>query len=243
MKVYARQISPEYQESYLFFQNGKEFQFEDDFYNENVTICGNDHYCSYMTKIFKRVWETLENGELAEILDDLKTKGYYSDFYKNATEAIEDFLYREDGKKHGTKAIHKLKQLVTAYTTCKRSEEDDILCDVLSIVTAEKYTYQQIKGSCQGDWNYIYYPSGKISEESVDYIEACYFNTGSEWIIHDEETEPESPEDIQGYSVYCVGWNDEQIRKELAKAAKVKPEEVIMFAYDHSVSVPVYRTA
>lgn len=125
----------------------------------------------------------------------------------------------------------------------KANEEDQILVDVLSIVTAEKWDYRQINGCCQSDWNYVYYPVQYWTKEGLDAFETMYFNTGSEWVIHDEETEPESPEDISGYSVYCISWNDEGIKKELAEAAGVEPEEIIMYAYDHSVSVPVYRIA
>ena len=72
-------------------------------------------------------------------------------------------------------------------------------------------------------------------------VKACYFNTGSEWIVHDEEAEPESPEDINGYSVYCIGWNDELIKLEIAEAAECKPEEVVMYAFKDYARIPIYE--
>lgn len=113
----------------------------------------------------------------------------------------------------------------------------------LQLITGHKWDTTTIKGCCQSDWQTVYYDVEKWSREELDHFETMYFNTGSEWVIHDEETEPESPEDISGYSVYCISWNDEGIKKELAEAAGVEPEEIIMYAYDHSVSVPVYRIA
>ena len=235
MKVYAKQINPEYQESYLFDDDGMGTEY--------INVCGNKDFQSRTSKLFDRVKECLDNGELAEAIEDIKTGGYYSSFYENVTQAINDLLWREDGKPYGTRQIGKLKQLVLKYSDCRSNEEDQILVDVLSIVKEEKWDYRQINGCCQSDWNYVYYPVQYWTKEGLDAFETMYFNTGSEWVIHDEETEPESPEDISGYSVYCISWNDEGIKKELAEAAGVEPEEIIMYAYDHSVSVPVYRIA
>lgn len=242
MKVYAKQISPEYQEAYMFYRDKQgKLNFEDEVYNENITIRGNRDYADHTTAIFDRVFSALESGELADIMDDFKTGGYYTSFYKNITEAINDYLYREDKKPYSTKVIHELKQLVNKYSSCKRNEEDSIICRVLSIVTGENYTCKDIKGSSQGDWQTVYYPTGKISDKEIEYIEACYFNTGSEWIVHDEEAEPESPEDINGYSVYCIGWNDELIKLEIAEAAECKPEEVVMYAFKDYARIPIYE--
>lgn len=238
MKVYARQVPPEHQESFLFNIVDREVQFNIDPYNEYVTLAGNTHYCDHMTDVFKRVWRVLEKGDLASVLEDLR-----SSVYDTATEAIYDYLWPEGDRKYSTRAIHAIRQLVQDYPTCKRTEEDNILCKVLSIVTGEHYECQCIRGSSQGDWQYIYYSTEHISQWDIKYIEACYFNEGSEWIIHDEEDEPETPEDISGYSTYCIGFGEDAIRIELAETAGCKPEDVVMFAYSHSISVPVYRVA
>ena len=68
-----------------------------------------------------------------------------------------------------------------------------------------------------------------------------YFNTGSEWIIHDEDNTPEGPEDINGYCVYCTAWNEEGIKRELAEAAEVKPEEIIMYAFEGYTHNAIYK--
>ena len=136
-----------------------------------------------------------------------------------------------------------MKQLVLKYSDCKSSEEDQILVDVLSIVTGEKWGYKQISGCCQRDWNYIYYPVRHWTKETLNLFEIMYFNTGTEWIIHDEETEPERPEDIRGYSIYCVGWNDGLIKKEIADATDANIDEVTLYFFDGNISVPTYKEA
>jgi hypothetical protein len=67
-----------------------------------------------------------------------------------------------------------------------------------------------------------------------------YFNTGTEWIIHDEETPPESPEDINGYSLYCYSWNDTGLREEIANTAGCKPEEVKLFKFNDFKRIATY---
>ena len=95
MKIYARQINPEYQESCLFDDDGMGTDY--------INVCGNSDYKSRTSRLFDRVKECLDSGELAEAIDDIKTGGYYSSFYKNITEAINDLLEREDGKKYSTR--------------------------------------------------------------------------------------------------------------------------------------------
>ena len=62
-------------------------------------------------------------------------------------------------------------------------------------------------------------------------FETQYFNEGTEWIIHDEQEAPEAPEDISGYSVYCIGRNTEQIKKEIAEITGASPEEITLFEF------------
>lgn len=235
MKVYAKQINPEYQESYLFDDDGMGTEY--------INVCENKDFQSRTSKLFDRVKECLDNGELAEAIEDIKTGGYYSSFYENVTQAINDLLWREEGKPYSTRQIGKLKQLVLKYSDCRSNEEDQILVDVLSIVTAEKWDYRQISGCCQSDWNYVYYPVQYWTEEGLDAFETMYFNTGSEWIVHDEKEDPESPEDINGYCMYCVGQHEELIRREIAEAAGCKPEEVVMYVFKGYAKTPVYEVA
>lgn len=62
--------------------------------------------------------------------------------------------------------------------------------------------------------------------------------------IHDEVGEPESPEEVTGYSVYCVGWNDEQIKRELADAAgESDPAAVVLFKFTGWSRCPEYERA
>lgn len=105
--IYCKQIPPEYQESRLFDDEGMGPDY--------INVTGNRDYISRTSSLFDRVYNALENGELAEALDDIKNGGYYSSFYKNATDAINDLLEPEKAR-YNTRDIHALKELVEAYT-------------------------------------------------------------------------------------------------------------------------------
>lgn len=100
--IYCKQIPPEYQESRLFDDEGMGPDY--------INVTGNRDYISRTSSLFDRVYNALENGELAEALDDIKNGGYYSSFYKNATDAINDLLEPEKAR-YNTRDIHALKEL------------------------------------------------------------------------------------------------------------------------------------
>lgn len=231
-KIYARQIEPECQESPLSYADMFDYDAE------KLSVCGNGYFTEHKTELFEHVDDVLSSGELAYILDCLKdgTEEHYS----TATEAISDYLPPEkEGKRYSTREIHKLKQLIEDYAGSYVAMRDcGIICGVLSIVSGEEYDYRTIRGCCQSDWNTVYYAVSAWNDEALENFETEYFNTGSEWIIHDESDEPKAPEDISGYSVYCHGWNNDSIRREIAECAGVSPEDIVMYEYAgyHKVS-------
>lgn len=110
--IYCKQISLEYQESRLFDDEGMGPDY--------INVTGNRDYISRTSPLFDRVYNALENGELAEALDDIKNGGYYSSFYKNATQAINDLL-EPDKARYSTRDIHALKELA-AVAGCAPSD-------------------------------------------------------------------------------------------------------------------------
>lgn len=226
-KVYARQVNPAYSGYFI----GDIFEYDEAF--SKISVCGNRDYSGRETAVFERVYEVLRSGDLAESLENI---GEEYSWYKTATEAINDYLPREDGKNYSTKDIHALKKLVEEFQAGRSKEENSIICEVLLLVTREKYGWTTIRGCCQGDWNEVFYPVDEYSIEDIREFETYYFNTGSEWIIHDGDDEPETPEDIDGYSYYCTSYNE---REEIAREAGVNPDDVVLYAY-HEEMKPYY---
>lgn len=231
MKIYAKQIDPEFQESLI---------FEEGLFPENMVVCGNRDFKERKTAVFTLVENALDNGDLQEALEDIETGGYYSSFYESAREAIEEFLPASMGE-YSQDDITALQELVKAYTQCSRAETNNIFCRVLSIVDGKKWGWKIIRGCCQSDWNEIFYPVDDWSREALAAFETMYFNTGSEWIIHDEENTPEGPEEVNGYSCYIVADTEEGIKKELAAVAGCAPSDIVMWAFDEFIRVPQYK--
>lgn len=230
MKIYAKQIAPEHQESPLFIEGC---------FPDNIALCGNNHYKSRKPEIFERVQTILEQGELADLLEHFEN---WTEWYKNETEAINDYLPPEHNRKYDTNAICALRCLVIDYLHCACSRKDEILCKVLSIVDGRKWDFQTIRGCCQRDWQQVFYPVDEWSNESLQQFETEYFNTGTEWIVDNGEFCPEtdSPLNINGYSIYCTSWNEEGIKQEIADAGGTSPENVILYAFDGYTRIPRY---
>lgn len=231
MKIYAKQIAPEYQESPIFF---------DECFPDNIAVCGNRDFNSHTPELFDKVYTVLSVGELAKVLEYPKE---WADWYKNATEAITEYLPPENGKRYSTNAIHALRCLVLDYSCCACSQENEILCKVLSIVDGREWDWKTIRGSCQGDWQEVFYPVEEWSKEALRQFETEYFNEGTEWVVDDGEFNPEtdSPLNINGYSIYCTSWNEDGIKQEIADAEGTSPENVILYAFDGYIKTPQYR--
>lgn len=232
--IYCKQIPPEYQESRLFDDEGMGPDY--------INVTGNRDYISRTSSLFDRVYSALENGELAEALDDIKNGGYYSSFYKNATDAINDLLEPEKAR-YNTRDIHALKGLVEAYTEAGSLEKNNILCKVLSVVTGRKWDWRIIRGYCQGDWNEIFYSVDDWSREALAAFEIEYFNMGSEWIIDDGEFNPDTDSslNINGYSVYITAQDEEGIRKELAAVEGCSPSDLVLYVFEGYTRIPQYK--
>lgn len=116
MKIYAKQINPEFQESLI---------FEEGLFPENMVVCGNRDFKERKTAVFTLVENALDNGDLQEALEEIEMGGYYSSFYESAREAIEEFLPASKGE-YSPDDITALQGLVKAYTQCSRAETNNI---------------------------------------------------------------------------------------------------------------------
>lgn len=101
----------------------------------------------------------------------------------------------------------------------------------LHIVTGKKYAMRTLRGSCQSDWQNIYFPVDEYTPAALDILEADYFNTGTEWAV-----------DVDGceIGVYAYSWNADGIREELAGAVGTDPCDIILLEFTGWNRTPVY---
>ena len=230
MKTYARQIAPEYQTSPFYWTDRTP---------DGIIFDGNRDYNRRTTPLYERIIDSYE--ELAREIESINARDGYA-AYTSATEAINAYFppleYRN--KPYSTRDIHAIREALSLYGT-REYYNGRYVTAMLSAITGEEWTNATIRGNCQGDWQNIIYNRALWTSDDIATLEIEYFNTGSEWIIHDENAAPDTPEDISGYSVYCYGWNDEQIRAEIASAAGVNPDDVILFEFSGYTKIAKYK--
>lgn len=216
MKIYAKQVPPEHQESPLFMG--------DEFWPENVFVFGNRDFNQHADTL-NELRTALEN--IAEIFDDMQRgQGWTSDF----AYAIHCELPEEYRREYSRLERLKLVELANKYCYAKSYEENAVLCETLELITGKAWDNGTIRGCCQSDWQEIIFPA-EYGREWLEEFETEYFNTGTEWTIHDSDATPEGPDDIDGFTCYCHGWNTDQIKKEIADAYGDPGADVILYEF------------
>lgn len=214
MKIYAKQVPPEYQESPL---------FHDECWPENVFVFGNK-------------WLTDHAGRLEDIKQALEDIYDVTQGWSNYSKLADVIPARDDGREYTRDERLTFARLAKNYTEYSNSSDDEceLLCDVLELITGRKYDYTTIRGCRQGDWQEIIYPA-EYGREWLDHFETEYFNTGDEWRIN--ENDPESDE---CYYFYTHEWSDDGKRAEIAAAAGVDPGDVILYTFTGWSKIPNY---
>lgn len=215
MKIYAKQVPPEYQESYIFNED-----------LEGLEIYGNRDFRGYTSELFDSLPNLLEN--LSCVWDNIRN-GYYdnADWAEELAEMVPPQgrpEYTREERRTAWPGI--LRRYIDA-----ASLTPALLCEALNLITGRAWDHCTLRGCCQGDWMNCIYDTALWDGDSLETIEAHYFNTGSEWIIHDDGTEPDGPEEINGFSLYCTGWNDDLIRQEIAAETGSSPAEVKLYKF------------
>ncbi len=215
-ELYARKIAPEAQISPLMEDLRGPLQGT---YLEGIALRG---LSRFHTNISEELRPFFNHMDLVE--------GYLQDFnegdrtYDTKSEILQEFippLHKENYSDADVEALEKA--LI--------GKRDDLSLEAaaLSIVTGKKYNVRTLCGSCQGDWIIFYYPVEEWPEEAIRNFETEYFNLGSEWIIHEEETDPKSPEDVQGCSFYAHSTDYEEVKREIGEAYIVSPEDITLY--------------
>ena len=204
MKVYARQIEPEFQDPNMFMiDHSGNYIWIDDIYRD-ICILPNGRYRDYMPDDIRELYDMFNRGELD-------------------TDSLEEL----SGRNLSDEEKAKFTELLEMYDNTKWSRELDqqLFLAAILILKQKPYSFRTIRGCCQGDWADILYPSEEFTDDDVKNFESEYFNLGSQWIIHDETTDPEGPEDIDGYSIYCHDSDENAVRSEIASATGCDPAD------------------
>lgn len=222
MKIYAKQVPAEYQESPLFMEE----------WPENVFVFGNRHYQDRGGDYIENIKNSMYDAayELKQLIQGLHARDY------SLMEILNDFLPAENGREYSRADRLKWRALLLNFDA-ETIRDDDAITAALELITGRKYECAEIRGCCQGDWNNIIYPS-EYGREWLENFEIEYFNTGAEWRINED-----SPDSDENYYFYTHAWNEDGQRAEIAAAAGVDPADVVLYVFDHWERVPHYLVA
>lgn len=242
-RVIAIQCDPEYTDVETYF----DFDGWD-----NFIIDGNNRLYSYHTDydLYDRIQRyCIEYNELQNAIADSGHEYESVPYYKNATEAIEDYLGFTPTKMQ----VHKIKAaLDEADKQYPNTDFDLLTTKLLSICEKRDWQTTTIKGYCQRDWQTVFYPADEYTNEFVNYIESVYFNTGDEFKIVDDPdvadvdiTDETTPDDFDGFDCYYnyyrsdLTWNNDLLAEEIKK--ETGADEVILFTIDGYMTSPTYE--
>lgn len=204
VKITARQVPPEYQESPLFWGD----------WPEDVELTGNDRLRERVSDRFRYLEDNLY--DLIYAWEDLQS-GVPQ--YNESWEAALARYAPPEGRPAYTREErkHVWPELLERWQDCP---DDRDICDALTLITGQRWDVCTLRGCSQGDWQCCYYNAERWSGDALERLEMEYFNTGSEWHVYDG--------DDLCTSVYCYEWSNDGIRREIADAAGVSPEDVTL---------------
>ena len=220
MKIYAKQVAPECQESPLFMEE----------WPENVYVFGNRHYKNHGGEYIENI-----KNSMYDAADELKALPRGGSYYDSFIDILADLIPEPENKKEYSRADRLKWRALLLNFDAGAISDDDAITTALELITGDEYAAGEIRGCCQGDWNNIIYPA-EYGREWLENFEIEYFNTGDEWQINEG-----IPDSDDNYYFYSHAWNEDGIRAEIAAAAGVEPDDVILYIFTGYTRTPEYR--
>jgi len=229
----CKQVDPEWQEDNLFYvykdKKGEyKLGWNDDVYENNVIIYGNNEYRYSLTNEFYNLTK----------LDDVyyeyeTTRNPHSNhcYWTSTSEMINWYFPKSNGKKYTPKEIHRWIELLDNYNY----RLEDIACAALELMTGKKWREIKMVGNMQREWQYGY-ASEEVSDNDMEYIEMCYFNTGVEYQFYESEEDYE--EDNPSTSYYVSTWNT---KERLCEHIGCEENELKVYDFTGYKKIPQYE--
>lgn len=213
--IYAKTLNPE-------DFDYRVYDISEDDYNE-VFILGGRDYCDIDNKEYL--------AKIKKLINDYDSWDYDYYYHNKIMDFLRDMLpKKENGKRLSPREAHNIKIVLD------KGDEDNSICECLSVITGKEYVHGGLRGCCQGDYVDAYYPTD-TSQSYIDFIEAWYFGTGTEILIHDCQIPPKDESEIEGFTFYTGTWNTEQLKREIKSECGYKDEDdvdVVLWLYENS---------
>ena len=169
---------------------------------EEITVTGNRKYDKHETELYKLA---------CSIHDDIVNYDYTVDEVKADFDIVDESA------------------LKAAYDS---TDMRKIVCLLMEALSGRKWDNREIHGSVQGEWQVVYYPIDSWGKKNIEWFEAAYWNTGSEWIVN---------EDDDMISLYSCELDEEKIKRYLADHYGVSVGDCEFYKFDGWKREPKYK--
>ena len=234
-RFYMIQQDQEFLDTQYYFDFAEAAQFD------GITILGGRYFADYKTDEYKMIEQAFDN--ILDEIDRITNKSIYAE-YSTVTKLFNDFIPKSDDKPYTTKQISQLKRIFKNY----QNSFHIAVIELLELVTGKKHIRDVMRGCCQGDYAEIIYPAD--CRYNLDYLEACYFGTGTEYFCTSIESEKIlKPDQIDfcelGFdTLYTTAWNTTQLKNEVKKHFCLPDDaEIIIYNIDKIRMVKKYTYA
>lgn len=207
-KYYAREVRSDYFDYEAYFG---ECEAKD----MKMWIGGNREFVTLNRDLYKKV----ENA-LTYIYIDLEDE-------KTKRETVECCLNPIEREAFTDAEIDTIIKCAKDYDTLL-VENEETVAKVLSIVYGKEFTTGTFRGCYQRDWvKYICPKELADDKKCMDYIEAVFFGTGTEFEITEEKIDSADEfDDVYDVRYYTAEWKDEDIKEDLARQFGCKVDEL-----------------
>lgn len=181
MFIYALQSPPDIQEAPDIFEDGA---------NEMLAIFGNTHFKEHIPD-FVQAAIRIANSDLTDEYRDNVLAGAASE------QDMAAFIRHDFSVECAQAEIQKMllpdydiliaKRIIETSTRDwlrrMRQNMTELVCLILSAGTGNEWTFKELRGSCQSDWNGILYPTNLYTPKDIEGINTIYWNEGAEWYV------------------------------------------------------------
>lgn len=226
MKLYVREIEdPDY--DYI-FTDYYQLELSE---NERPSVFGNSSFEDLLTD---EVDEALDNlheyaftSSIYDILDTCKTENICSEIQALIKDWFRDKRFKTE---FNNDELRKFAYLVTVYDENDTNSEKArwAFTKILEILTGMQWECTEIRGCCQGDWNYMYYPIKYWYGGSLEDFEARYFNTGTLYEVCKSSKKITDPDEING-DYHYVAWSiPSSLKQKFAALYDVSVDDIVL---------------
>ena len=201
-------------------------------WNKNIIIDGGRDFKSYNDEVL---------CEIKSMIDDYYIFEYHYNQYDNFSDYVWNYIrQKENGKRLSKREIGRLKRAFERNDLSSTPYEENIIITALSIIFGKQYILTFLNGCSQGDSVDCYLPD-ETPNETIQYLEALYWNTGNEVMVDDTDRDDiKNANDVDGYCMYIT---DYDLKRGIANELGCNEDDIILFEFTGYSKVPTYKIA